>query len=597
MKYLFLFTISPVQSFIAQARKTKDLYNGSKILSDLIGYAIEEANPVELIFPMKGLEAYPNRFIAIIEKTNDSEVKNFGDELKNKVNKKFEEYALDAIQKTKVIEDRLLDKFYEQIRKHLYIQWVAIPYRPEEYNEQFKEIESLLGAVKNVREFEQLEETGRKCSLCGERNMIFCQSGSKLKFQLKPNWDLLNNKEKEIVEKFNYSIIEINQPFDSSEGLCSVCFTKRYYRTEEFPSTAEIALKDTITKFESKGLIEDYKNLLKNYFDFQLLFEENLTEKYFRKQQIPKSFLNPAKKKFEQLKITIEKDNLKLTPYYAVVMFDGDSMGKWLSGAYLKSTEKLKEFHKKLTESLGKFAKETEKIVTSNKGKVVYAGGEDFLAFINLNYLFDILKQLRQKFDELVNQEISEFKIDNANLTFSAGVIIAHYKMPLSEVLSWVRKLEKEAKNIDDDKNAFAIAVMKHSGEINKAIHKWGEKNNENLEALAQLTSDLANDIYSKSFINKLAAQFTNIEPEKDRQQLWMEILRTELKRLLARSSKLTKKENETKENFEQRKKIKIENTTEQIISLYKLGTENLFSALFISEFISRHLNGGTNEN
>jgi len=39
-KYLFLFTISPVQSFIAQARKTKDLYDGSKLLTDLIKVAI-----------------------------------------------------------------------------------------------------------------------------------------------------------------------------------------------------------------------------------------------------------------------------------------------------------------------------------------------------------------------------------------------------------------------------------------------------------------------------------------------------------------------------------------------------------------------------
>ncbi|NTW88345.1 MAG: hypothetical protein HGB26_04300 [Desulfobulbaceae bacterium] len=31
-QYLFLFTIGPVQSFIAQARKTRDLYAGSAIL-------------------------------------------------------------------------------------------------------------------------------------------------------------------------------------------------------------------------------------------------------------------------------------------------------------------------------------------------------------------------------------------------------------------------------------------------------------------------------------------------------------------------------------------------------------------------------------
>ena len=33
--YLFLYTIGPVQSFIAQARKTQDLWCGSTLLSEL----------------------------------------------------------------------------------------------------------------------------------------------------------------------------------------------------------------------------------------------------------------------------------------------------------------------------------------------------------------------------------------------------------------------------------------------------------------------------------------------------------------------------------------------------------------------------------
>jgi CRISPR-associated protein Cmr2 len=572
-KYLFLFTISPVQSFIAQARKTKDLFSGSKILSDLIAYAIEEAKPIELIFPKIGLESYPNRFIAVIEKDNDAEMKKFGDELRNKVSGKFKEYSSLTLKNSNVVVDKLPANFFEQIQKHLSIQWVAIPHQSEKYNEQFLEIESLLGAVKNVREFEQLEETGRKCSICGERNAIFYKG-----------------------KKHNYyqpNAVEVNNlDLQDGEGLCAVCFTKRFYQDKHFPSTAKIALLDSVNKLKPKEIFDDYENLFKIYFDHQLLYEENLTQKYFEKQNIPQNLLEPAKIKFNEIKNAFKENNLKFTPYYAVVMFDGDSMGKWLSGAYLKSTMELKDFHKKLTDSLGKFAKETESIVTSEKGKVVYAGGEDFLAFINLNHLFDVLNQLRQKFDEIVNQGISKFRKENANLTFSAGIVIAHYKMPLSEILSWVRKLEKEAKNIDDNKNAFAIAVMKHSGEINKTILKWGEKNNENLEAMAQLTYDLANEIFSKSFINKLSSEFYNMNPSA-------EILKTELKRLLARSSKFIKRENETKEEFENRKRHKIEKTTEKIISLYKLDTENLFSALFISEFISRYLNlnGGKNEN
>ena len=80
--HLFLFTIGPVQSFIAQARKTQDLYAGSKLLSDLIGYGLCEVSKIkntEIIFPNFDTtefkqdcqdsqkikdRSFPNRFIA-----------------------------------------------------------------------------------------------------------------------------------------------------------------------------------------------------------------------------------------------------------------------------------------------------------------------------------------------------------------------------------------------------------------------------------------------------------------------------------------------------------------------------------------------------
>lgn len=592
-KYLFLFTISPVQSFIKQARKTRDLYNGSRILSDLIEYAIKQIEPAEPIFPKKGLTSYPNRFIAIIEKENDDILRNFGNELKKKVLSKFEEYSIFAVQETKVDLEKLPDDFYKQIRNHLIVQWVALPYSDESYKEQYKEIESLLGAIKNIREFDQFEETGRKCSLCGERNMIFYKKGSKSKFQLKPKWDLLTQQEKNAVNHFNDSLLGVFQPFDSSEGLCAVCFTKRFYLMDEFPSTAEIATKHLPENSNIMEALENYKKNLNEYFDYQLLFEENRNEYYFERQNISKELLEKSRESYKAFIKKIKNNKLKLTPYYAMVMFDGDSMGNWLSGSHLKENVSLLEFHKSLTKALGEFASATQNIETENKGKVVYAGGEDFLAFVNLNHLYAVLNDLRKKFNAIVNNGIKEFILEDKVITFSAGIVIAHYKFPLSEVLNWCRKLEKEAKDKDNDKNAFAIAVMKHSGEINSAILKWGEKESENLDVLKNLTNDLANGIYSKTFINNLSEEFFGLD------SLRIEVLQAELRRLLARSSNILRKEKESKEEYLKRKKEKIEKTTVQLKSIYKedLKFENFLSALFIAEFISRHLNGGKNEN
>lgn len=590
-KYLFLFTINPVQSFIAQARKTRDLYNGSRLLTDLIKYAVMEIEPFEPIFPAKGLESYPNRFISIIEAENDDEMRKYGNNLKSKVQNKFEELSLLAVKETRVDVKKLPSNFYEQIKKQFSIQWVAIPYSEENYNQQFIEIESLLGAIKNIRNFEQLEETGRKCSICGERNTIFYQNGNESKFVLKPNWELLTEEEKKIITEYNQYLIGINEPFESSEGLCAVCFTKRFYQNKEFPSTAEIALKDSINRLAKNKSISEkinkYKEIFGKDFDYQLFYEHNLTEKYFKKQNIEVSLVKKAKEKIQNI-IEQIPNNVRLTTYYALIIFDGDSMGKWLSGVNLKEGTNLYEFHKDLTDALGKFAEETKKIVTDEKGKIVYAGGEDFLAFINLNYLFDILIMLREKFDELVNQKIT-CKKENTNLSFSAGVIVAFYKTPLSEVLRRARKLEKDAKDIDDDKNGLAIAVLKHSGEINEAIIKWSYDNSitGSVKTIKELTNHLAADFINNKFIKDLIEEFRRF-PSKKKQDDFNDMMDLELKRLIKNSI--------TDKSMSKEDKLKIANNlAHKLMLFYKNCKEigNLFSLLNISDFIARHLNGG----
>ncbi|MBS1553121.1 MAG: type III-B CRISPR-associated protein Cas10/Cmr2 [Bacteroidetes bacterium] len=596
--YLFLFTISPVQSFLSQARKTKDLYAGSKILSDLIDKAMNEISDSVFIFPDKMITSKPNRFLAIIKAENDEEVKIFGKKLETIVQDEFKQFASDAFGKTGKAKP---ENFDNQIDNHLQIHWVALPYDDNKYKESFKEIESTLGAIKNVREFKQLEETGRKCSLCGERNALVFNSGDLKAEEEIPNTNLkkryfvkdcINIKG---IKGLKYSLID-------GEGLCAVCFTKRIYEIGPFPSTAKVALMDTILKLEihkeSKNLIHDYIKSFGDDFDEQLFYAENLTQKYFDKQNIvkPDSVLD----KWKELKDVVKANNLKLSKYYAVIMFDGDSMGKWLSGVNCKDEKELLNFHRILSNKLGEFADLAKTLVVKPKGAIVYAGGEDFLGFVNLNYLFEILKTLRELFDCKVNQSIKEFKKDNENISFSAGIVVAHYKMPLSEVLKWARQTEKDAKNISDDKNAFDIAVLKGSGEIIKAQFKWGEGDNFtiNIEILNELTENLKKDKYSNTFIKNLNSEFLKLL-DQDGKIKEPKLVESEIKRLLKNSCMIQKKIDEVNEDFKKRKEAELKSFGESIFKLHRNNkvTSNFLSALNITEFISRHLNGEKNEN
>lgn len=531
-EYLFLFTIGPVQSFISQARKTQDLYSASCILSDLIDSAIKKLDemncliPDGLIFPNRKIDSKPNRFIALIS-ANDP--KTVGEHIEKSIRDHFKLLGHNALEQNGIAVhpdfDRHIDSFLE-------IYWAALPYA-NDYLLKYEEIERSLGAVKNIRSFTQLEEQGRKCGLCGERNVLF--------YKLTTPADKKSNIKQPVI------IPTKKHQFVKGEGLCAVCCTKRFYQKEEsFPSTAEISLMDTLYKIrqykEGYNLWDQYKKIFKeDDFNEQLFLEENLTDDYFRKHDLEQYLeqLDNIKEHQNNLKKFANEKGLNLSKYYAVVVFDGDSMGKWLSGEKIKDKHKLKNFHHTLSTALGKFAGFSEQLLNKPSGKAVYAGGDDFLGFVNLNHLFDVLYTLRQEFDRQVSQSLAKqfsFKNTDDKITFSAGVAIAHYKTPLSIALKSARTMEKQAKNVDG-KDAVGFALLKHSGNTCETVFKWDDDNKVFIQLMKEFIHAL-NYWFSDKFLYSLRETFlylfdkdTGMEPD---------IVETEIYRLMARRREKT---------------------------------------------------------
>lgn len=585
MNYLFLFTVSPVQSFIAEARKTRDLFTASSILSELINSAIKElpAN-AELIFPVEGNSSAPNRFLCKLKDFEENKIKELGEKLKYNVKAKFAEMALSALNAAGCKNKP--SGFDAQIEDYLQISYAALP-NDNSYEKDYIALESLLGAVKGSKTFNQLVEEGRKCSLCGQRNALF-YANKKLNYQ--------------------YSGEKVySKGMDNTEGLCSVCITKRFYNKENvFPSTSKIALMGALNearearkddKFnhdyeEFKHDYEEFNNIFGDDYDDQLMFEENLNEKYLEKQNIPirGEKLNKAKELLKGINKFFKKYNIKTSKYYAMIMFDGDSMGKWLSGVYLKDKNKLEEFHKKLSKQLGVFADEVKKILVEPKGKVVYAGGEDFLGFVTLDYLFEIMGEMYIKFNQIVNNNLKEYT-NNKKLTFSAGIIIVHYKMPFNAVLNKLRESEKAAKNIGSDKNGFALSVFKHSGEVNRTVYKWG--NDENITHLFDSVKCLVNILVENKFTNTFLKNLqTEFEPLVNEDKVNSDFVFVEIERLIKKSYNQQKFGKEEKDkSVKELKAILIDlfYTTKNI--------ENYFEMLNIAEFLSRYINEVKNDN
>ncbi|MEZ4884824.1 MAG: type III-B CRISPR-associated protein Cas10/Cmr2 [Chitinophagales bacterium] len=512
--HIFILSIGPVQTFIAQARKAQDLFGGSRLLSHLCTEAIDfsKEKGVQVIFPVINKQkSIPNRFVGTINGSQE-ELRKLGEAIEQHIQDTFLKIAQKIKNEYKIGN---VINFDEQIKQHLEIHWIFYPIETN-YETDYAEAEKWFGAAKNIRQFQQLPESGRKCSLDGERNVKV--------YRLKDNEDRKKVlKRKLFQEEDEVHIIQNNSKIPLSllsegEGLSAVSFVKRDFDTLNFPSTAKIALMDTLNSIWKNGddgikLLVDYMNefIKTTNFDEQLLFDENVSIDYFKYHGYLSLMQNivQIRKRYEDLVKYMNKNNLPLQKYYALMVFDGDRMGQIISGKNLKTTSKhkLRDFQKRTSELLAEYAEWAYKYLDNPKGQTIYAGGDDFMGFINLNYLYEAMQELYDQFNCKVNKilktEFAEDLDDGFNFTFSAGVVITHYKTPLSIVLKKAREMEKLAKK-DEHKggggrDAFAISVIKHSGESHATVYKWSYLSN-----IKGINDQLQSESYSNTFIKNI---------------------------------------------------------------------------------------------
>lgn len=633
---LFLCSIGPVQSFIKQARKTRDLYAGSQILSDLVKAGITAcenrakalgATGWELKFPNFNSDdnkaSIPNRFIAKITFASSPEqdlllklADNVEGGVAHEIRAQFKNIAQHALDNCQL---QVPEGFWEQIDNHLDIHWAFQPVT-QNYQEAYRALEQLLGSVKNVRPFVQMTwqtgieigEKGRKCSLDGENNAVFYRNrknstgGEEAPAMIQFNG--LNEKSN-LTQKLD------NNEWSEGEALSAVSTVKRLYKRgdanfQSYPSTSLIALQEQLKNCQPE--VERYKltfgkenftKLGQEYARFhmsdragewqswndQFFYEDNLNAK-----NIPNpEQLRLAKERHQSLK----KAGLKEEKHYALIHFDGDNMGKWLSGENLYMDTSLEDFHRDLSSQLSTFAGIAKSIVDAH-GQTVYAGGDDFLGFLNLHHLFASVAKLREEFHKTVNSKLSG-KLPDQHLTFSAGIVIAHYKEPLVMVLDKAREMEKAAKE-NGDRNAFGLAVVKASGEIQQTVFKWDEDAKSpdgcsNWRAMEHIFKNLSEENLSNTFITSLTKELYQLAGRElgaitapDELDALEAGLKTEIKRLVVRSKNTGK--NISKENALQMAGY-VERLYEASKKHNKTPTAQFVHALHIIDFIHQKIN------
>ncbi|MCB1714445.1 MAG: type III-B CRISPR-associated protein Cas10/Cmr2 [Candidatus Competibacteraceae bacterium] len=525
----FQFTLGPVQGFVAQARRTRDFWAGSFILSWLSGVAMRavQAQDGTIIFPVPGQDylswidgsqkknsgpqqgGVPNRFLAKVPDDFRPQ------EIVNSVNTAWRALA-DAVWQADLAQhaaafpamrpiwDRQIDNFWE-------MSWV------------FGDASNLLDRRKNWRSHQSPAEQGVKCMVMeGWQELSGVPGPLKPEvLQLEQFWQLL----RETGQKGMQTDLAEN------EHLCAIAFVKRrfarYFETvqasmpngwtvqgwklptgvpsvqylaavhwlvqviksadaEQIDAFCEQAEKigergewDTRIAAVERAIKDSDKPNAKRLakLDGGLFFRTLLENKRLYSDE------NAAKRVVQAL-ARLAKD--PPTPFYAVLLMDGDSLGVHMGDAAKRPN---------ISKALEQFTGEVQAIVEQHNGFLIYAGGDDVLALLPLEDALICAVALRQRYLRAFApyQDIPS--------TLSGAIEFAHVKMPLTRVLQDSHTLLDDVAKDGRGRDAIAVRVWKPGGQTLTWAMPW--------------QCALVDSIGSKFVIDKLVKR---LQEEEERQ-------------------------------------------------------------------------------
>lgn len=484
---ILLFTFSPVQSFIAEARRAEDLFNGSTILVELAKAAADSFGENSLIYPadLKNGDI-PN--ILTVKVPIDA-AKDKADTAKDALMKRWWQIAEDARNKAKLPQD---DDWQAIWKRQIYdtppwqVFWAAAEMKDEkDYTNAYREARKKLDAIKLSRIFGQIDEPGSKDSLSGQREALHTNN-------LKPKAYWADAAKKNMQSRLRS---------EGKERLDSIGLVKRFaeLRKDSIPSTSTVAAWDFYEKAKKSASMElaAYKVAVEMFseahkpgiyqphqkdstwpFDGDLFFKETLTRERMKDSyqlDVLDEDLSGLQKLLKKLR---EKVGESPSPYYAIIVLDGDGMGQHLDD--LLNAANPEQVHRDLSANLAKFSQDAQTLVKAeNGGFMVYNGGDDVVCLASREKAIGLAHQLAEKFKE------------KTSCTASAGITIVHHLTPLGLALDDARKAEKTAKEFktaDGKKNAVCVKLLKRSGNPLDARSAWG--NLEIFEEMLQLMKD-----------------------------------------------------------------------------------------------------------
>lgn len=569
--HILHFSIGPVQGFVAQARRTRDLWAGSFLLSWLAGQAMACVleNSGCIAFPDVGdinqpkdallaailknplienphpqIGSLPNRFKAFVPESFDPVI------IKDHVIKKWSNLC-DTVWKhfildhgvenygneTKKIWNLQTNNFWE-------IQWVMGK------NDNTSNDGAWLDIRKNWRTHWPEVEGGDHCTIMSDYQELSGFTRAKNKNDQDIFWN-----------KFRENIGLLDLRYD--ERLCSIALVKRLFpklsknqlentigwipggdkeKTGNWPSTVYMAAVPWLQKFNDLKKIDILRNYEQSIFEMvdrreiqseratrinclsELGELANLDGNFFLETALANPRSTPLMKPFphteeekkidnknrdriiKQLRKVCEEIGAPASPYYALLLMDGDRLGKLLR----------EHDQKQISQSLSKFTSAVENIVENHDGFTIYAGGDDVLAIVPINTAIECAIALRKNY----TNSFSSFSDHTNSITASTAIIFTHYHNPLRSVLVEAHSILDKVAKEKNGRDSLAMALLKPSGQAAEWCATWTyeSEQNEKIEPpklFQKLEHLISQNEFSTGFFYNIRQRYPMLVDEK----------------------------------------------------------------------------------
>jgi CRISPR-associated protein Cmr2 len=499
--YLFSLGLLPVQEWIGQARRSRDLRAGSVVLSHLMAgllLRLTEAGVrvrVPALLDRETLQklarfrdalavpyGIPHRASGTLDAADEDAVRALFAPLEREVveatwQKLKDDYLLYTGSFRQSDDSGFWNAFEPELARlravpaaedcPFSLVWAAMPapYSEEDPERNLAAVDRLFQEVKRSRPYRVWGggSAAGKCTQCARREAVGPAPG----YDVWRAWHRRLEEQPSVLRGYR---------LDAGERLCAVCWTRRmagYARGDQaFPSTGEVASAAWRERVRAVGL----GSLLDAIGETELgrrdlgaalyLSPRLLRERGLDEAETLLARRNALREAIRDLPHASREPALASEPpgYLALLAFDGDDMGR-----------RVRARPGSVPGAMADFARAAGGILARFSAAVFYLAGDEGLAMAPAASALALARELRTAF-------ASAFATADPTATLSAGLAFFEHERPMAGAIAAARAVLAEAKRLPGDsgtppqppKNGLGVTVATASGSRWSFAAPWG---------------------------------------------------------------------------------------------------------------------------